>query len=74
MGTIRYAAIRPDLILSLFGRVSLDLLGVDYRYVPGYRGGAKVRVAVLSKEADIAVHGAGTRKRGTQVAVPGELD
>ena len=52
---IRYAAIRPTVFLSMFGRTALDLLGVKYKYVPGYKGGAKVWVAVQSGEGDLAV-------------------
>lgn len=54
---LRYAAIRPTVSLSMFGRPALELLGVKYRYIPGYRGGAKVRVATRSGEADLGVHG-----------------
>jgi tripartite-type tricarboxylate transporter receptor subunit TctC len=54
---LRYAAIRPTIALSMFGRPALNLLGVKYRYVPGYKGGAKVRVATRSGEADLGVHG-----------------
>ena len=56
---LRYAAIRPTIALSMFGRTALEILGVNYRYIPGYRGGAKVRVATRSGEADIGVHGLG---------------
>ena len=41
----------------MFGRPALEMLGVKYRYVPGYKGGAKVRVATRSGEADLGVHG-----------------
>ena len=54
---LRYAAIRPTISLSMFGRPALEMLGVKYRYVPGYKGGAKVRVATRSGEADLGVHG-----------------
>jgi tripartite-type tricarboxylate transporter receptor subunit TctC len=38
-----------DLLL----RLSLDLLGVDYNYVPGYEGGAEVFSAILRNEVQL---------------------
>ena len=43
--------------MDLHGRPSLDLLGLSYQYVPGYRGGAKARLAVRSGEANLNVTG-----------------
>ncbi len=54
---LRYAAVRPTISLSMFGRPALAMLGVKYRYIPGYKGGAKVRIATRSGEADLGVHG-----------------
>ena len=55
--TLKYVAVRPTVILSLYGRPALDLLGLKYRYIPGHRGGGKVRAAVQSGFGNIAVHG-----------------
>ena len=38
-----------DLLL----RLSLDLLGVDYNYVPGYEGGSEVFAAILRNEVQL---------------------
>ncbi len=44
-----YAAHRFDII----GRLALDMLGVDYKYVTGFRGGTDVINAVRRGEVDI---------------------
>ncbi len=54
---VRFAGIRPSVVLDMLGRTSLDLLGIKYRYIPGYRGAAKIRPAIRSNEANTAVHG-----------------
>lgn len=54
---VRFAGIRPTVTLDMLGRTSLDLLGIKYIYIPGYRGAAKVRPAIRSNEANAAVHG-----------------
>ncbi len=55
--TMKYVAVRPTVILSLYGRPALDMLGLKYRYIPGHRGGGKVRAAVQSGFGNIAMHG-----------------
>jgi hypothetical protein len=52
-----FAAIRPTATLDLYGRITLDVLGVDFNYVPGYRGAAKFRAAILSGEANMGAIG-----------------
>ena len=47
------AGLRPDSSQDLLMRLSLDLLGVKYKYVPGYPGAAKRRAALLSGEAGL---------------------
>lgn len=54
---LRYAAVSPTVILSLYGRPMLDMLGIKYRYIPGHKGGGKVRNSVRSGESNIAMHG-----------------
>lgn len=56
-GQLKYVAVRPTVILSLYGRPALDMLGLKYRYIPGHRGGGKVRAAVQSGFGNIAMHG-----------------
>lgn len=51
---LKQAGLRATAWYDLQTRLSLDLLGVTYRYVPGYRGGAKVAAAVRSGEAQVA--------------------
>lgn len=53
---IRFAGIRPTVALDMYGRPTLDLLGLPYTYIPGYRGAAKIRIAIRSGEANTAVH------------------
>ncbi len=36
--------------LGLWARMPLNILGVDYRYVPGYRGQPKLNAAIRAKE------------------------
>jgi tripartite-type tricarboxylate transporter receptor subunit TctC len=55
--SLKYVAVRPTVILSLYGRPALDMLGLKYRYIPGHRGGGKVRAAVQSGFGNIAMHG-----------------
>lgn len=43
--------------IDIQGRTALDLLGVSYKYVTGYRGGAKARLALQSGEVSIDVTG-----------------
>lgn len=47
-----FAGLRSDSTIDLTSRLSLDLLGVDYRYVTGYTGGAQRTASVLSGETD----------------------
>jgi len=54
---LRYAAVSPTVILSQYGRPMLDMLGIKYRYIPGHKGGGKVRNSVRSGESNIAMHG-----------------
>jgi tripartite-type tricarboxylate transporter receptor subunit TctC len=54
---LRYAAVSPTVILSQYGRPMLDMLGLKYRYIPGHKGGGKVRNSVRSGESNIAMHG-----------------
>jgi tripartite-type tricarboxylate transporter receptor subunit TctC len=54
---VRFAGIRPTVTLDMLGRTSLDLLGMKFTYIPGYRGAAKIRPAIRSGEANAAVHG-----------------
>jgi hypothetical protein len=55
--TLRLGGLRPSSRLDILGRLSLGLLGVDVKYVPGYRGGAKRKAAVLAGEIDVSTTG-----------------
>lgn len=56
-GNIIYVGQAPTLTLDMFGRLSLNLLGVKYKYVPGYKGAAAVRLAVGRAEGNVTTHG-----------------
>lgn len=55
--SIKLGGLTPDSRLDILGRLSLGLLGLDVKYVPGYRGGAKRKAAVLSGEIDVSTTG-----------------
>ena len=55
--SLKLVAVRPTVILSLYSRPALDMLGIKYRHIPGHRGGGKVRAAVQSGFGNIATHG-----------------
>lgn len=50
---LKLAGSHPTNPLDARGRLSLDLLGVKYNYVRGYRGSAKIRAAILNGEVDL---------------------
>lgn len=64
-----YAGLRPSIPLDLFGRLSLDVLGVKYRYVTGYRGAAKVRAAIKQGQANITTHALTGYRSGVESAM-----
>lgn len=49
-----FAGLRPTSSLSIWSVASLNLLGVKYRFVSGYRGTAKMVKAVTAGEANIS--------------------
>ena len=49
-----FAGQNPRLVLDIYGRLALNLLGVDYKYVSGYRGAPARLLAIRRNEADIA--------------------
>ena len=54
------AGLSPSSTLDLRQRLGLDILGVDYAYVPGYRGQAKQLPAFLSGEVSVIGSNYGT--------------
>lgn len=50
----------PSDWIDLMGRMSLDLLGVDYNYVTGYQGGTALYAAMLSNEIQMSNTSYGT--------------
>ncbi len=64
-----YAGLRPSIPLDIFGRLSLNLLGLEYRYVTGYRGAAKVRAAIKQGEANITTHALNGYRSGVEPAM-----
>lgn len=49
-----FAGLRPTSSLAIWSIASLNLLGVDFRFVPGYRGTAQMVQAVAAGEANIS--------------------
>lgn len=70
---LKFAAIRPTATLDLYGRLTLDVLGVDFTYVPGYRGAAKFRAAIRRGEGNLGVIGTVGWRSGVEpnMAKPG---
>ena len=49
--------INPSLTIDIASQLSLDLLGVDYRYVTGFRGMPKIKTALLANEVQFTTSG-----------------
>lgn len=49
---LKQAGFRPTESLDIVGRLGMDVMGVKYRYVPGYQGAAKILPAMLQGEID----------------------
>ena len=49
---LKQAGFRPTESLDIVGRLGLDVMGVKYAYVPGYRGAAKILPAMMQGEID----------------------
>ena len=47
----------PSSSLDIFARVPLQILGVDHKYVPGYRGQPKMKAALLGGEINALTTG-----------------
>ncbi len=50
---VKQAGLRATAWYDLTTRLALDILGIKNTYVPGYRGGAKIRAAIRQGEATI---------------------
>lgn len=55
---VKVAGQNPFNIFDLHTRLSLEMLGVPYRYITGYRGSSNIRPAVMKGEANIAMDSA----------------
>ncbi len=62
------AGLSPSSTLDLRQRLGMDILGVDYAYVPGYRGQAKQLPAFLSGEVHVIGSNYGTYASGAKEA------
>jgi len=47
---VKIGGYRPGSFLDLQARMTLELLGVDYTYTTGFKGGAKIVAALMRKE------------------------
>lgn len=63
------AGLVPSSTIDLRGRLGLDILGIDYTYIPGYFGGAKQIPAFLSGEVSLLGANFGTYAAGLKSAV-----
>lgn len=54
IGTFNLAGYRNTSSTDVRMRLGLDLLGVEYNYVPGYRSASKVNAAILQDEAQFS--------------------
>ncbi len=57
---------RPTGGLDLMSRPTLDMMGLKYRYVPGYRGASGIRPAIRAGEGNIAAHGLNGWRSGVE--------
>lgn len=67
------AGLRPDSSLDLTSRLSLDLLGANYRYVTGFADSSKRTASVMSGETDASSVGYVGFKSSVEPAGEGEL-
>jgi len=51
---LKFAGQNPYNTFDLHGRLTLDLFNLEYVYVTGYRGSAKIRPAILENEVNVA--------------------
>ncbi|NQV55668.1 MAG: hypothetical protein HQ503_07400 [Rhodospirillales bacterium] len=47
----------PNSALDIFARMPLEILGIKYRYVPGYKAQPKLKAALLAKEINYLTTG-----------------
>ncbi|MDA0241661.1 MAG: hypothetical protein O3A84_16775, partial [Proteobacteria bacterium] len=64
-----YGGQRPHLRFDLMGRMTLDLMGADYRYITGYGGGAKVLQAMRRQEVDLQTVGLNLYRLSAETAL-----
>ena len=57
---------RPSGSLDLMARPTLDMFGLKFTYVPGYRGASGIRPAVRRNEGNIAAHGLNGWRSGVE--------
>ena len=57
---------RPDANLDLVARPALDLFGLKYIYVPGYRGAVPRRAAMRRNEGNVTAHGLNGWRSGVE--------
>ena len=57
MKAAKYGGQQPTGRFDLFGRVTLDILGADYKYATGFGGAKKVLNAMRRREVDIQTIG-----------------
>ncbi len=55
---LRYGGLSPEHSRMLLSMAAMDLLGLKYRFVPGYRGSGKIRAALFRGEVNLATDAA----------------
>ncbi|MDP6642481.1 MAG: hypothetical protein QGF16_00210, partial [Rhodospirillales bacterium] len=53
VGKVKYGGFRPGSAFDMRARLSLEMLGIDYSYVSGYRGAAPGHAALLRGEINL---------------------
>ncbi|MBN9080769.1 MAG: hypothetical protein BGP04_21075 [Rhizobiales bacterium 62-17] len=56
-GQLIYGGQQPSLTLDIHGRIGLNILGINYKYIAGYVGAGLVRQALARGEVQITTHG-----------------
>ena len=56
--SLKYGGLSPEHSRMLLCMQAMDLLGMKYRFVPGYRGSGKIRAALFKGEVNLATDAA----------------
>jgi len=60
---LKYGGLSPEHSRMLLSMQAMDLLGLQYKFVPGYRGSGKIRAALFKGEVNLATDAAHAYKK-----------